>query len=179
MRSAAILIIPLVALTAHGVTTNVARAAEKPRATSALEWPAVTQSAKPWARWWWLGSAVDKENLTRCLETYHAAGLGGVEITCIYGVQGQENRHIPYLSDRWVEVVSHAIQEANRLGMGVDLPPGSGWRIGGPSVERGDGNADVRIASERLDAGTAFEKEFDALRLSWLGVQVESEGLIL
>ena len=48
--------------------------------------------------------------------------------------------------------------------MGVDLPPGSGWRIGGPSVERGDGNADVRLASERLDAGTAFEKEFNAPR---------------
>ena len=108
MRSLAILITVLVAVIAHGVATNDANAAEQTSAISALEWPAVTQSAKPWARWWWLGSAVDKENLTRCLETYHAAGLGGVEITCIYGVQGQESRHIPYLSDQWIEVVGHA-----------------------------------------------------------------------
>jgi hypothetical protein len=101
---------------------------------------------------------VDNENLTRCLETYHAAGLGGVEITCIYGVQDQQQRHIPYLSDQWLDVVGHAIREANRLGMGVDLPPGSGWRIGGPSVAPEDGNADFRLQSESVAGGSSYEK---------------------
>lgn len=27
-------------------------------------WPPVTSEAKPWTRWWWLGSGVDKPNLT-------------------------------------------------------------------------------------------------------------------
>jgi hypothetical protein len=44
---------------------------------------AVPSVAKPWTRWWWPGSAVDEQNLTRELESFAAAGLGGVEITPI------------------------------------------------------------------------------------------------
>src|SRR5690348_2602888 len=44
-----------------------------------LTWPVITQQAKPWTRWWWLGSAVDAKNLTRELELFSKAGLGGVE----------------------------------------------------------------------------------------------------
>ena len=29
----------------------------------AQSWPTVTPEAKPGTRWWWLGSAVDEENL--------------------------------------------------------------------------------------------------------------------
>src|ERR1041385_6630762 len=49
-----------------------------------LAWPPITRECKPWSRWWWLGSAVDKENLTRLLEQYRDAGIGGVEICPIY-----------------------------------------------------------------------------------------------
>ena len=55
---------------------------------NAQEWPLVKQEAKPGTRWWWLGSAVDSANLTYNLETYAKAGIGAVEITPIYGVQG-------------------------------------------------------------------------------------------
>ena len=89
---------------------------------------------RPWTRWWWLGSAVDEANLTRLLEVYQQAGLGGVEITPIYGVQGQEARDIPYLSDRWLAMLRHTLAEARRLGLGVDMPTGTGWPFGGPNV---------------------------------------------
>ena len=55
---------------------------------TAQEWPVVQAEARPGTRWWWLGSAVDRENLTFNLEAYAKAGLGSVEITPIYGVQG-------------------------------------------------------------------------------------------
>ena len=97
-------------------------------------WPEVTQTARPWTRWWWHGSAVDEANITRLLETYKAAGLGGVEITCIYSVKGTEERNRQYLSPEWIAAVRHTLREAKRLGLGVDLPTGSGWRMGGPSV---------------------------------------------
>ena len=29
-----------------------------------IKWPIITQQTKPWTRWWWEGSAVDKPNLT-------------------------------------------------------------------------------------------------------------------
>lgn len=112
-----------------------------PLRAETAEWPEMTQTALPWTRWWWHGSAVDKENLTRCLEQYAAAGLGGVEITSIYGVKGTKDRQLRYLSPEWIEAVAHSAVEAKRLGMGVDLPPGSGWRMGGPRVPLEDSNA--------------------------------------
>lgn len=77
---------------------------------------------------------MDAGNLTRLLEEYQLVGFGGVEITCIYGVQGNDSRNLPYRSDAWVKAVRHTIDEANRLGLGVDLPAGSGWRMGGPNI---------------------------------------------
>lgn len=50
--------------------------------------------------WRWQGSAANEKDLTRCMELYQQAGLGGVEITPIYGVAGYENQFIDYLSPR-------------------------------------------------------------------------------
>src|SRR5262249_46946018 len=98
------------------------------------EWPAITRETKPWARWWWQGSAVDRAGLTANLQSIAAAGVGGVEITPIYGVRGEESKFIPYLSDRWVGMLEHALTEARRLDLGVDMATGTGWPFGGPSV---------------------------------------------
>lgn len=128
--------------------------------SSVAAWPEMTQTALPWTRWWWHGSAVDEENLSRCLEQYAEAGLGGVEITAIYGIRGGEDRHIDYLSPRWLEVVTHAVDEAHRLGLEVDLPPGSGWRMGGPQVPRELGNAEVRLERTQASAGSQWKYDF-------------------
>lgn len=108
-------------------------------------WPDVGREQKPWTRWWWLGSAVDEANLTRELESFRAAGFGGVEITPIYGIQGAEARHVPYLSDRWCELMAHACREARRLDLGVDIVPGTGWRLGGPDVPPKDRAVALRL----------------------------------
>src|SRR6188508_2334311 len=71
--------------------------------SSAAAWPAITQSARPWTRWWWPGSAVEPAHLHTQLEAFAAAGLGGVEITPIYGARGAEKRQVDFLSHRWIE----------------------------------------------------------------------------
>ena len=114
------------------VFARSARAAEP--AADSLGWPEITQANKPWTRWWWPGSGVDKANLTRQLEHFAAAGLGGVEITPIYGAKGAESRYLDYLSPRWVEMLAHVGTEAKRLGLGVDMATGTGWPFGGPWV---------------------------------------------
>jgi len=73
------------------------------------------QSAKPWTRWWWPASAVDRAEITRQLEILAAAGIGGVEITPIYGARGYEDRTIEFLSPRWIEMLDHTAREARRL----------------------------------------------------------------
>ena len=61
-------------------------------------WPEIENTTKPWTRWWWMGNAVDQANLKASLVDFHNAGLGGVEITPIYGVKGEEDHFIDYLS---------------------------------------------------------------------------------
>jgi hypothetical protein len=104
------------------------------RANGNPDWPAITREAKPWTRWWWMGSAVDAGGLTADLEALAAAGLGGVEITPIYGAAGSESRFVPYLSAAWVRLLEHSLAEAARLGIGVDMATGTGWPFGGPWV---------------------------------------------
>lgn len=118
----------------------VLRAAESPD----LTWPAPTRENKPWTRWWWLGSAVDKPNLTRELEAMAAAGFGGVEITPIYGAKGYEDRFIPFLSPKYLEMLTHVGSEAKRLGLGVDMATGTGWPFGGAEV--GPQDVELKLA---------------------------------
>jgi hypothetical protein len=97
-------------------------------------WPAVTKQMKPWVRWWWMGNAVDEVNISKVLNQYQQAGIGGVEITPIYGAAGFEKRYIDFLSPRWVEILQYTVQKSNALGMGVDMNTGTGWPFGGPLV---------------------------------------------
>jgi len=106
--------------------------------------------ARPWTRWWWPGNAVDEAGLTRQLEQFAAAGLGGVEITPIYGVRGAEARNVPYLSPRWMELLAHTGREAKRLGLGVDMATGTGWPFGGPWVPPEDGAQKLILVDEHL-----------------------------
>src|SRR6185436_18694468 len=76
---------------------------------------------KPWVRWWWPASAVDRGEITRQLELLAAANVGGVEITPIYGARGYENRAIEFLSPQWTEMLAYTASEARRLGLGVDM----------------------------------------------------------
>jgi glycosyl hydrolase family 106( putative alpha-L-rhamnosidase) len=114
------------------VVALAASVAAQPRART---WPAVTSEMRPWTRWWWQGSAVDPASLTADLRELRRVGLGGVEITPIYGVRGAESRFIPFLSDRWVAMLRHTVRESRRLGLGVDMATGTGWPFGGPWVD--------------------------------------------
>lgn len=106
--------------------------------TFAQDWPSIQQEARPGARWWWLGSAVDNKNLTYNLESYAKAGLGAVEITPIYGVQGNDKNNIPYLSEQWMDVLQHTQAEGKRLGVRIDMNMGTGWPFGGPNISIAD-----------------------------------------
>ena len=103
-------------------------------ALSAQQWPTPLSEAKPATRWWWLGSAVDKENLRWTMQQYADHGIGGVEITPIYGVQGNQANNIPYLSDQWMAMLREVQQNGQKMGIEVDMSTGTGWPFGGPWV---------------------------------------------
>ena len=124
----AVLALPILTHAASPATTT----------SNADAWPALTRENKPWTRWWWPGSGVDKPGITRQLEQLAAAGIGGVEITPIYGAKGYEDRYIEFLTPKWMEMLEHTAREAKRLGLGVDMATGTGWPFGGPWVDETD-----------------------------------------
>ena len=103
-------------------------------AHDATDWYPVSCENRPFLRWWWLGSAVDEEGLTYNLEEFADKGFGGVEITPIYGVQGNEANDRNYLSPEWMEALRYTQQESARLGLQVDMSNVSGWPFGGPWI---------------------------------------------
>lgn len=121
-------------------------------------WPEIKTEMKPGARWWWLGSAVDKENLKLNLEKYAEAGLGSLEITPIYGVQGNDANNIPFLSPRWMEMLMHTESQADRLGIRIDMNTGTGWPFGGPDVSIEDAASKLLIEEYNLQGGKKLKE---------------------
>ena len=151
------------ALVAFAPSSN----AQQHTATPApLAWPELTRDNKPWTRWWWLGSAVDKPGLTTQVDELAKAGFGGVEVTVIYGAKGADSAYIPYLTPKWVEMIAHTATEAHKHGMGVDLPQGSGWRTGGPSVQPADVNASLSIKVDSVVGGSTWTADLTGHRVS-------------
>lgn len=141
----------------------------------AQSWPVSTTEAKPGARWWWLGSAVDKENLQWSLNEYAKHGIGAVEITPLYGVQGNQANNIDFLSDKWFEMLRFVEDQAQRNGIEVGMATGTGWPFGGPWVPLKESacrvvfvektfegaevkDLDLRIASERESKNAELDK---------------------
>jgi hypothetical protein len=120
---------------------------------ASLEWPQITRETKPWSRWWWMGSIVNEKDLTAEMEKYAKVGLGGLEITPIYGVKGYEDRFINYLSPSWMKMLDFTLREAERLDMGIDMATGNGWPFGGPWVAAATACKNVVYKTYTVKAG--------------------------
>ncbi len=103
-------------------------------ASFAQTWPEIPSEAKPGTRWYVFGSAFTKEDVVWNLDEYARAGLGYLELTPIYGVNGEESMEIPFLSDEWMEMYKFIVEEAGKRGIVIDMAMGSGWVFGGPTT---------------------------------------------
>lgn len=100
----------------------------------AQNWPEARPEAKAGARWWWLGSAVDAENLKWNIAEYASHGIGSLEITPIYGVQGNDKNNISYLSPEWMRMLGVTERVGHDNGVQIDMNTGTGWPFGGPET---------------------------------------------
>ncbi|MGN0221319.1 MAG: glycosyl hydrolase [Prevotella sp.] len=133
-------------------------------------WPAATNDAKPGTRWWWMGSAVNKEDLKWNIRQYAQAGIGTLEITPIYGVQGNEKNELPFLSGKWMEAYNQTVNFGKENQVSIDLNCGTGWPFGGPDISITDAAAkltyvDTTVIGKDLQKGVdisvADKKEKD------------------
>lgn len=120
---------------------------------SPTDWYEEATVNRPFVRWWWHGSAVDPAGLTYNLEEFARQGLGGVEITPIFGVQGNEANDIPYLSEKWMSMLRHVSEENKRLGLQTEMNNGTGWPFGGPQVTEAESARKLVIRKWDVAAG--------------------------
>ncbi len=91
-------------------------------------------SAKPGVYWYFMEGNMNKEGITRDLESMKKAGIR-------YAVFLEVNVGIPkgkieFMSDEWIDLFTHAVREAERLGINIILGSGPGWTgSGGPWVK--------------------------------------------
>lgn len=128
------------------------------QSVSPLIWPPVTSETKPWTRWWWPGSIVNQKDMTAALQKYANAGLGGLELTVLYGVKGQEDKFINYLSPEWMKMFVYTLNEAKRLNLGIDLANASSWPFGGPWVTNDDASKYVAYKTWSLKSGESLKE---------------------
>ncbi len=125
---------------------------------TAQSWPTPSPEAKAGSRWWWLGSAVDKENISWNLEEYSRAGIGALEITPIYGVKNNDRNNLDFLSPEWMDALSHVQAEGRRNNILIDMNNGTGWPFGGPTTPIDEAAAkmvytDVTVTGKELRKG--------------------------
>lgn len=130
-----------------------------------LSWPELKNEHLPGTYWWWMGSAVDRENLSNNLESLRTAGIGNVHIIPIYGVRGLEDRYIDFLSPAWMEMLSHTLDEAGRLDMHVDMSTTTGWPFGGSHVSPQDAAGKLEYNIYTLSGGDTLGKKIKAENL--------------
>ena len=103
-------------------------------ASFAQSWPTSNPEAKAGARWWWLGSAVSEADLRWNMQEYSKAGIGALEITPLYGVQGNEKNEIDFLTAPWMDKLKFVQAEGAKDNILIDMNNGTGWPFGGPYV---------------------------------------------
>lgn len=146
--------------------------------------PTAFSTSKPWAYWWWPGSAVTEKGITHNLENFAKAGFGGLHIIPIYGAKGYESSFLSFLGPDWNRHFAFVLKEAERLHLGIDMTLGTGWPLGGPQVNALDAakkyqlevidlppnqtytisNTDVQAAS--VYVGGQFQRELISEHLS-------------
>lgn len=150
----------------------------------AQQWPVPNQEAKPGTRWWWLGSAVTENDLKWNLRQFADHGIGAIEITPIYGVQGNEKNNIPFLSPRYMEILKYVNAECKADGIEFDMATGTGWPFGGPWVPLDESASqmliiDITVVGKKIKALDLRPIEKKRKNTSLVGIYAFSEGKFL
>jgi len=81
--------------------------------------------AKPWVSMWWFDT-ITTENITQHLVELKAKGIGGALLIDLNAMPG-----VPFLSESWLKLFSHTLEEADRLGLKIASNVCSVWPSGG------------------------------------------------
>jgi len=113
------------------------------------------RTAKPYTRWWWFASEIQKDDIVRQLDWLKKRNFGGVEVAWVYPLNIErykrfytwitdEERKVAvprqkWQSPEWSEIVAFAKKHADKIGLGMDFTFGSAWPFGDSLVPKEDG----------------------------------------
>ena len=95
-------------------------------------------SVRPGAFWPWLNGTVSLERLTYELEEMKEKGMRGADIWDVAAISDPGKiipAGPPFLGEESLQAISHAIKQADRLGLSLGMIAASGWNAGGPWIE--------------------------------------------
>ncbi len=115
----------------------------------------------PFARWWWPGNDVTKEELRREINLFADYDFGGVEVQPM-------NLAMPPISDSerkiltswdgpaYYENLRAVMEEARNRGLIVDMTNGSGWPPASPNLTPEDGFISLEFSDTTVIGGNAL-----------------------
>lgn len=97
---------------------------------------------KPYARYWWFASEIQKDDVRYNLDWLKSNGFGGIELAWVYPLNAMDTTldssytpRQPWLSPEWQEIVEYTILYADSLGLACDMTMGTLWPFGDSQVE--------------------------------------------
>lgn len=91
------------------------------------------ESARPGVYWYFMEGSLSKEGMTKDLESMKRAGIGNVLFIEVN--VGVPRGTVNFLTDEWMSLFKHAVDECRRLGIAMMLGIGPAWTgSGGPWV---------------------------------------------
>ena len=96
------------------------------------------ESSHPWNYWYWINENISKEGITKDLEAMAQAGIGAALIGNV--TDGSiPIGDTPLLSEKWWDMMVHAVREGKRTGVKIGMFNCPGWsQSGGPWVTPGE-----------------------------------------
>jgi len=120
-------------LTRIAIAALLASAALSAPTDLASEFRDPPDSARPWVYWFWIDGNITREGITADLEAMHRAGIRGAIImeVDVFVPKGP----VRFLTPEWRGMFQHALREATRLGITIDMNNDGGWcGSGGPWI---------------------------------------------
>jgi len=112
--------------------------------------------ARPWVYWFWLNGNITKEGITADLEAMHRAGIGGVLIMEVD--QGMPVGPVDFMGSQWRALFKHAVTEAQRLGLEVNMNDDAGWNgSGGPWITPAESMQKVVWSETSVEGAAHFD----------------------
>ena len=119
--------------------------------------------SRPWTRWWWFASVIEKPAIIDNLKWLKTNGFGGVEIAWVYPLNRMQKDTLNYtprqkwLSPEWSDIVAFTKQCADSMELGCDFTFGSLWPFGDIKVPFKEATMNMKDAAWRQEISASWD----------------------